>query len=127
MTTGRLHAFSLDEWRYDAACRGKPTSWWYPDNNGLNALTTQLARSICAGCPVREPCEAAAANRDEPGIWGGLSIKERRRRAREGNQRIRHLVCKQCRRGFTIPAEMAGQKLHCSSQCAKTAGRRRAV
>ena len=126
MTAGRLHAFTLDEWRQDAACRGKPTIWWYPDNNAQNALTTQLAKSICAGCPVRDACEAAAANRDEPGIWGGLSIKERRKRRRTGSEQIRRLVCKHCRQEFTIPAEMTGLKLHCSNACRKAAGRRRA-
>lgn len=32
----------------------------------------EQAKAICAGCPVRAPCLAAAETRGEPcGVWGG--------------------------------------------------------
>jgi WhiB family redox-sensing transcriptional regulator len=32
----------------------------------------ELAKSLCQGCPLREPCLAGALQRREPwGVWGG--------------------------------------------------------
>jgi WhiB family redox-sensing transcriptional regulator len=43
----------------------------------------EIARRICADCPVKEPClEYALHNRIEHGVWGGASERERRRIAR---------------------------------------------
>jgi hypothetical protein len=43
----------------------------------------EIARRICADCPVKEPClEYALYNRIEHGVWGGASERERRRIAR---------------------------------------------
>jgi hypothetical protein len=58
------------EWKDRAACRGKPTEWWFPleggDTSGLDA------RRVCAACPVQAECAQAGAA-GEQGIWGGLS------------------------------------------------------
>lgn len=60
-------------WAEDAACKGKPASWWYEDG-------TELARQTCQACPVRESCLQHALDTDEPlGMWGGLLPSERRR------------------------------------------------
>lgn len=41
------------------------------------------AKAICAGCPVREEClEYAIAEEIQWGIWGGLTLLERRRAKR---------------------------------------------
>jgi len=41
------------------------------------------AKGICFGCPVRLPCLARALEeREEFGIWGGMSANERRRELR---------------------------------------------
>jgi WhiB family redox-sensing transcriptional regulator len=38
------------------------------------------ARKICAGCPVASTClEYALEHRNEHGVWGGCSERERRR------------------------------------------------
>ena len=40
----------------------------------------ELARKICADCPVKEPClEHALEQRIDHGVWGGCSERERRR------------------------------------------------
>ncbi|MXW99885.1 MAG: WhiB family transcriptional regulator [Acidimicrobiaceae bacterium] len=40
----------------------------------------QAARQVCAGCKVRENCLAdALATGTQHGVWGGLSVRERRR------------------------------------------------
>lgn len=62
-------------WRDVAACRGRPTEWWYSDDPQVQAQ----AREVCLGCSVRAPC--AAAGIGEPGMWGGLTAAERRQLA----------------------------------------------
>nr|BFE86401.1 hypothetical protein GCM10020093_090020 [Planobispora longispora] len=37
------------------------------------------AKAVCAGCPVLDECRAYAVRAGEPeGIWGGLTVQERR-------------------------------------------------
>jgi WhiB family redox-sensing transcriptional regulator len=41
--------------------------------------STKAARALCSGCPVRAEClEYALQNREQFGIWGGTSERERR-------------------------------------------------
>jgi WhiB family transcriptional regulator, redox-sensing transcriptional regulator len=43
----------------------------------------EVARRICADCPVKTPClEYAMRNHIDHGVWGGTSERERRRIAR---------------------------------------------
>jgi WhiB family redox-sensing transcriptional regulator len=43
----------------------------------------EVARRICATCPVKLPClEYALASGIDHGVWGGASERERRRIAR---------------------------------------------
>lgn len=64
------------EWMASGRCTDMPPSRFFPsDGAGV-----ELARKICAECPVREPClEHALANRIDHGVWGGCSERERRR------------------------------------------------
>jgi WhiB family redox-sensing transcriptional regulator len=58
---------SDESWRLDALCAEKGGS-------------TREAKRVCGGCAVRSEClEAALANDERFGIWGGLSERERRR------------------------------------------------
>ncbi len=67
-------------WRTYGACRQHPEVNFFPSQGGATAP----AKAICAGCPVREAClEAALANGETHGIWGGTSERERRRLRRE--------------------------------------------
>lgn len=59
-----------------AACKGKPTSWFYPEQHDPHHGTQ--ARAVCATCPVRGECLAAALERSEHGFWGGKSVMERK-------------------------------------------------
>ena len=64
------------EWQRAALCRGYPSEMWFPAGHASSAE----AKAICARCPVREPClEYALANGDASGVWGGTSVRERRR------------------------------------------------
>ena len=66
-------------WMRDGNCRHYPPAVFFPpDGAGV-----EVARRICATCPVQEPClEHALAERIEHGVWGGCSERERRRIAK---------------------------------------------
>jgi WhiB family transcriptional regulator, redox-sensing transcriptional regulator len=60
-------------------CRELPPETFFPSDG----VGVEIARRICADCPVKEPClEYALHNRIEHGVWGGASERERRRIAR---------------------------------------------
>ena|SRR5690242_10561912 len=62
-------------WRELAACGGTDLDVFFPERGE----SAGPARQVCAVCPVREPClEYALSNRIASGIWGGLTVRERR-------------------------------------------------
>ncbi|MEX1007088.1 MAG: WhiB family transcriptional regulator [Acidimicrobiia bacterium] len=66
-------------WRQYARCLGADPELFYPASDDAAA-----AKSICAVCPVREPClDHAITAREKQGVWGGLTEKERRRLIRQ--------------------------------------------
>jgi len=67
-----------NSWRQMARCRGVDPEVFYPVSDDDDAADE--AKSICALCPVREPClEFALSTREKNGVWGGLTERERRR------------------------------------------------
>lgn len=80
-----------ENWRLQAACRGKPTEWFYPPKEAPHRLRAR-ATLLCEGCPVRLIClEEGLKESHGHGIWGGLSErrrsqirKERERQRRKG-------------------------------------------
>ena len=67
------------EWMTAGKCQDMPPSVFFP-NDGVGV---EIARRICANCPVKAPClEYALLNRIDHGVWGGSSERERRRIAR---------------------------------------------
>lgn len=70
-----------DDWRGQAACKGKPSHLFFPEGP-WSRLDEKAAKAICAACPVTRAC--LEAGRGEPdGIWGGLTPKQRRQRFKE--------------------------------------------
>jgi WhiB family transcriptional regulator, redox-sensing transcriptional regulator len=67
-------------WQARAACRGLGTEDWFP-TQGVSGEMLDRARSVCATCPVAEPC-ADAGDRESTGIWGGMTVQQRQRRRR---------------------------------------------
>jgi WhiB family redox-sensing transcriptional regulator len=66
-------------WMQTGKCRELPPETFFPSDG----VGVEIARRICADCPVKEPClEYALYNRIEHGVWGGASERERRRIAR---------------------------------------------
>lgn len=48
-------------------CREDPELWF-----AERPAELELAKSLCAGCPMRAACLAGALDRGEPwGVWGG--------------------------------------------------------
>lgn len=52
-------------WRDHAACKGKPTAWWFAQPNTPDRAR---AEQICKTCPVVNEC--VDAGRNERGLWG---------------------------------------------------------
>ena len=62
-------------WFGQALCTGTDPETFFPDRG----KSTQEATAVCLSCPVRREClEFAVANNETHGIWGGLSVRERR-------------------------------------------------
>lgn len=61
-------------WPARAVCGSDPEAMF------VKGAAVVHAKRICAGCPVREECLAhALENREDRGIWGGLTRLERRK------------------------------------------------
>lgn len=73
-------------WHERAACLGLGPELFYPESERTDGRQARpadyaAARALCAGCPVREPC-AQAGEHEPAGMWGGVTLAERRARRR---------------------------------------------
>jgi WhiB family redox-sensing transcriptional regulator len=66
-------------WAGAAACRGHGGLYFAPagERPGARDRRESAAKTICARCPVREPCRDHAHRHRETGIWGGENDEER--------------------------------------------------
>lgn len=63
------------DWRDQAACRGANPGMFFVEVG----TTLDQAKAICMACPVRQEClDEALANNERYGLFGGMSVKERR-------------------------------------------------
>ncbi len=63
-------------WSEQALCAQTDPEVFYPQNGGSGIAE---ARAICELCDVRAECLADALSRgDQHGVWGGLSLRQRR-------------------------------------------------
>jgi WhiB family redox-sensing transcriptional regulator len=68
----------------EGKCREVNPDTFFP----TDGVGVEVARRICADCPVKEPClEYALYYRIEHGVWGGHSERSRRRIARSRRYR----------------------------------------
>ncbi|MHA3018884.1 WhiB family transcriptional regulator [Mycobacterium sp. BMJ-28] len=71
------------EWQLRARCRnGDASLFFHPDGERGQARKRrqQMAREVCASCPVARECgEHSIAFEEAFGTWGGLSEDDRRR------------------------------------------------
>lgn len=67
----------IPTWTIAASCTQVPGDMWFPEN-GVDQSVSEV-KGMCWECPVRPQClEYALANGEQFGIWGGLTVKERR-------------------------------------------------
>lgn len=63
------------DWQERALCAQTDPEAFFPEKGGSSAD----AKKVCASCEVRVEClDAALANDERFGIWGGLSERQRR-------------------------------------------------
>jgi len=63
-------------WQADARCVQADPEIFFPERGG----SSRAARAVCNECPVLEQClQYALQNREQFGIWGGTSERERRK------------------------------------------------
>lgn len=63
-------------WMAEAACLGADPDLFFADTTTAAAA----AKAVCATCPVRADClDYAVAGNERFGVWGGASVKDRRR------------------------------------------------
>lgn len=71
---------SEDEWYQQGLCRteGNP-EWWFPEGRN-KTYWESMAISVCERCPILARCrEQALANKEEWGVWAGLSERQLRK------------------------------------------------
>jgi len=68
------------DWYAHAACRHADPRLFFPAGDGASEVaTTERAKRVCAGCPVRDAClDWALACGAKIGVWGGTTEGERR-------------------------------------------------
>ena len=68
-------------WQQSARCRGLPSDVFFPeelDSRRQRRQREQVAKQICAGCPVIAACREHALHAPERyGVWGALTARER--------------------------------------------------
>jgi WhiB family transcriptional regulator, redox-sensing transcriptional regulator len=68
------------DWQANARCAEVDPEIFFPERGG----SSKAARAVCAQCAVRDKClEYALNNKEQFGIWGGTSERERRRLRKE--------------------------------------------
>ncbi|WP_278195763.1 WhiB family transcriptional regulator [Streptomyces cylindrosporus] len=74
------HRADPDPWVERAACRDADPDTFFPPAGGAEASDREAAaKRLCARCPVTRECLREALQHEEgTGIWGGLSVRERR-------------------------------------------------
>lgn len=75
---------TMPDWMFEGSCGQVGPRWFFPDEDedaprgrGMSYLE---GRKVCADCPVRAKClQYALDTRQEHGLWGGVSPRERNR------------------------------------------------
>lgn len=81
------------DWRADAECRRPeydPEQWHPVGTTGYSAVQIEDAQAVCRMCPVMTACRQwALEQREQHGVWGGMTENERTAHHRRNGRRIR--------------------------------------
>jgi WhiB family redox-sensing transcriptional regulator len=74
------HVTTGSDWRARSACLQADPELFFPvGTTGPAVRQVRQAKQVCAACPVRSAClEWALDERQDHGVWGGLTEDERR-------------------------------------------------
>lgn len=61
----------------DAVCSQIDPALWHPEMGEGIAEATATAKTLCASCPLVQPCRAYALTHRVTGVWGAMSARER--------------------------------------------------
>ena len=93
-----------EDWRKQAACREADPEIFFPVSI-RDVGTIAEAKAVCGRCAVREAClRYAQNNKEDNGIWGGLTEEERRAERRRGS-RVRQMG-RTAATSVTVPPSM---------------------
>ena len=74
--------FKPEPWTSQAICLPSRADDWFPEPGARD--TAKEVKQRCAACPVIAAClECAMEHNELYGIWGGLSVTERKRLRRQ--------------------------------------------
>ena len=105
----RLAGLEPPAWMGDALCAEVDPEVWFQDAGG----SVREAKAVCAKCTVTAEClDAALANNERYGIFGGLTERQRRRLRRPKQ-------CPVCDQ--PVPPDSRGRptRTYCSPECQK--------
>lgn len=67
-----------NQWFKQGNCYGKDTDIFFPETG--NTQAARKAVVVCKGCPVAAECLSYALNNNEKfGVWGGFTVRRRRK------------------------------------------------
>ncbi|GAB4590070.1 WhiB family transcriptional regulator [Nocardia sp. IFM 10818] len=70
---------AVKTWMAEGLCAQADPDTFYPEKGG-EVRHLRMALRICGDCPVRDEClEFALDNNERYGIWGGKTVKQRRK------------------------------------------------
>lgn len=72
-----------EPWKNEAICAQTDPSLFFPEAGDDG----REAKAVCYRCPVRRACLVYALKNDENhGVWGGMTVRERRALRRQATQ-----------------------------------------
>jgi Transcription factor WhiB len=99
VTVNDLAIAARPQWwdSHEVKCHGLPPKWFYPNRSSSLVIR---AKAICSGVDGRKPClyrdrclEWAVDHKEDFGVWGGTSERDRRKIQRARNRRIKTGEC----------------------------------
>lgn len=74
----RLLLEPVGDWVRDGSCAQVDPDLWFPEHG--TGVSTKFAVAICQACPVRAEClDYSIRAREEFGVWGGMTPRERKK------------------------------------------------